>query len=308
MVKRLQNKIAESKLALPVMLAYSVCVWAAAGGGWQGWWLQLGGMLAAAVLMAQLNSSFALLRIYSRMVSCTFLALTCSASFLFSSVTAMTIPVLLAASLLLLFRSYQDKTATRWVFYAYACCGLATLADIHYAWYFPVLLLLTGWQLQALSWRTLSAAMLGVLLPYWLWTSWVVWNGDTEPLTTHIAGLADWNLTPDYSVLGLQQLLVLGLAAVLMLTGTVHYVQKQSGDKIYVRRLHNCFIWLSLLTAAFIAVQPQYWKLLIPILTISVSPLTAHFTALTNTKATNAAFIAISTATLAITIYNLWTV
>lgn len=81
--KRLQNKVAESRFALPVTAIYATLAWLAGGLAGNGMYIQFALFAASAFMMMMLNNHNSLIRIYSRMVSCTFLVLTAMAAFLF---------------------------------------------------------------------------------------------------------------------------------------------------------------------------------------------------------------------------------
>ena len=85
-MKRIQNKIAESRQTLPTALGYSAVVWLLAGMIQEGWWIQFPLFLLCAFLMMQLSNINLLIRIYSRMISVSFVVLSCAAAFLFPSI------------------------------------------------------------------------------------------------------------------------------------------------------------------------------------------------------------------------------
>ena len=95
------------------------------------WWLQFACFLLTTYLMVELNNSNALIRIYSRIVSATFLVLSCMACFLFPSLPGNFTQLCVVAACLILFRSYQDKASTGWTYYGFLCVGLASLTFIH---------------------------------------------------------------------------------------------------------------------------------------------------------------------------------
>ena len=70
--------------------------------------------------------------------------------------------------------------------------------------------------------------------------------------------------------------------------------------------LYDCFITTFIASAALLAVLPRHYDLALRMMTISASPLIAHFMALTNTKVTNIAFHAFVAAAVAVTAFNLW--
>ena len=77
--------------------------------------------------MVELNNVNALIRIYSRMVSCSFLVLYCCANMLFPSLREALMTTCMAAAYLVLFQSYQNKQAVGITFYTFLLVGLGTL-------------------------------------------------------------------------------------------------------------------------------------------------------------------------------------
>ena len=84
--KRFQNRVAESRMALPVTGLYAVVVCLCCGFWEQQMWLPMVLLALNSFLMLELNNSNALIRVYSRMVSCSYIVLAVMASFLLSSV------------------------------------------------------------------------------------------------------------------------------------------------------------------------------------------------------------------------------
>ena len=306
MKKLLQNRVAESRLALPVMMVVGIGCWVLAGAVTQMWWLQLGCWIVSSFLMMEINNANVLIRVYSRMISCVFIALTCCASFLFSSVTCGITGMCVCATWLLLFRSYQDKQASGWTFYAFVCLGAASLAFPQILFYVPLLWLLMASNLQSLSWRTLSASLLGLLLPYWIGGCWLVWTGDFTPLVSHLDQLTTFRFPIRYSIIGTGRQAVIGFSLLMAVIGTIHFMRQKSNDKMRVRQLYGFFFWMSAATLLFILLQPQHADSLLPILIINTSPLAGHFFSLSAGRVPNAIFVLASISALLITLYNLW--
>ena len=306
MKKYLQNKIAESKLALPVTMVYAVVVWLA-GGLLNGEWLiQFVCFTLAAFLMMELNTIHALIRIYSRMVSCVFIMLMCLLCFLFSSIPGAITQVCVVAATMLLFNGYQDKTSSGWSYYSFLMTGIASLAYVHILFYLPIVWLVMIFQLQSFSWRTCTASLLGLVTPYWIWCCWLGWNEDFTPIVNHFVPLGDFSLPFDLSLLNSHYLITLGFVVLMFIISTIHYIRKHHDDKIRIRLLYGTFMWMCLVTTTFILLQPQHYDVLIRILIINTAPLLGHFLALTHTRVTNIAFFIIIAATFLITGYNLW--
>ena len=317
MIKRAQNRVAESRLTLPAVTAYAVAVWLASGllfpalpigfsNLWTGW-VQFLCFLTSAFLISVLNNSNALIRIYSRTVSCAFIILICAGNFLFSSVSGAIAQLCIVAVYLALFRTYQDRTAVGWTYYAFLCLGLVGCTFPQMVFFVPVLWFLMFFQLSSLSWRTLFASILGLLTPYWFAFPFLLYTGDIAALTNHITALTDFQQPFSHATaLTINELLFFVFVVVLGLTGTIHYQRKKSGDNIRIRLLYDCFILMWVVATVFLVLQPQHYDVLIRLIIINVSPLIAHFLALTNTRLTNIAFHVIWVIALLMTLFNLW--
>ena len=114
MIKRLQNRIAESRYTLAVTAFYSIIIWLIAGLVSQQWWIQFGCFVVSAWMMMMINRENLLIRIYSRLVSSAYLVLTCAAVFLFASRACAIMQMGAAISLYLLWHCYQDREAVGW--------------------------------------------------------------------------------------------------------------------------------------------------------------------------------------------------
>lgn len=307
-MKHLQNKVAESRRTLPVAIFYSVAIWLVAGLIQQQWWIQFACFALSTYLMIELNRINVLIRIFSRMVSVSFIMLSVASVFLFPSVTGNITTLCIIASLLPFYNSYQDKSSSGYTFYAFLCLGIGSLADVRLLWFVPVYWLMMATIVYSLCWRTFFASLIGLLTPYWFWMAWSLWqeHGDMTKMADHLTALTDLQV-PDYASLPVQQMLMLCLVVVLGITGMIHFLRTSSRDKIRTRQLYYSFFILGTAAFIFLALQPQHYDLLIRMMIIATSPLIGHFLALTNTKITNVAFFAIAAVVLVLTAVNLWT-
>ncbi len=305
-MKLLQNRIAESGLVLPAMVAYGVAVWLAAGLVTHNWWPQLLCFALSAYLMVETNNAFALLRVRSRMVSGVFIALLCTMSFLFGSLSGGLVQLFFIITLLLLLSTYQDTSALGHIFYAFVFLGLSSVLSAHVLLLIPLLWLLMGFQLQSLSWRGLMASVIGLVTPWWFLCLWFLYLRDFTPLAHHFASLATFAPLPRvYASVTTGQWITWALALILTLTGVIHFWRQSIDEKIRTRMLYGLFTWLSAACLLFTALQPQHFDPYMRIAAVCSSPLIAHFLTLTSTRITNIAFFVIAAATLAVTVVNL---
>ena len=306
MKKRLQNKISESRLTLPAVVVYACLCWLLCGLLQKSMWVQAGCMAVSTFLMLQLNSINALLRIYSRMVSCMFLVLSCMACYLFPSVEGGMTQMFFIATYLTLFNSYQDQNAPGITFYGSLCFGLASLASVHVLFLLPVLWMLMMTNLQSLSWRTFLASVIGVALPYLVAFCWGVFQQDLQFIYDHFLPLADLHTPFNLSVLTGSQKISIAVLIVLGTISTIHFWQNSYLDKYRIRMLYGLFIRMDVVVLFLIFLQPQYYDPLMRLAIVNTAPLIAHFFTLSNSRVSNITFIVSCVAILTFTAYNIW--
>lgn len=258
------------------------------------------------MLMMYLNNLYALVRVYSRSVSCTFILLSCAACFQFGSLEGHILTLCIISAFLLLFRTFHDNQSPGWTYYAFLCLGLASLVFIQVVAYIPLFWLFMVFQLNSASWRTMTASVFGLLTPYWFAGAVLMATGNVQSMTDHLIEVTHWQVLTGYHQLTANQLLLLMLIVVFAVTGIIHFIRNNYADKIRTRMFYACFIYTTLLTVAFIALAPAYYDELLRILIVSTSPLVGHFVALTHTRITNVAFIAGAVLTFLLTMLNLW--
>lgn len=306
-MKRLQNHIAESTLTLPVMGGVSLLVWLLAGLVSREWWAQLACFAATVYVMVELSNTNALLRVRSRMVSGVFMALSCTACFLFGSLTGAIVQLCMVLSLQLLFHTYQSPEAVGRIYYAFLFVGIASLFFPQLLFIVPLLWLLMATQLQAFGWRALTVSLLGLLTPAWLIVSWLIFRSDLTLVTGWLHQLATFPQPFAVSVLSLQQLAVWGFVVVLGVASIVHFLQRNYEDKTRVRLLYGFLTTLSMVFVIAILLLPGLYDPLMRLAIVCMSPLVAHFFTFTNTRITNIFFLLAVLGVAVLTAYSLLT-
>ena len=307
MIKRTQNRIAESRWALPICAAYTLLICIISGLFVEGIWVQLALTAVATLLMVELNNRNSLIRIYSRMVSCSFLVLTMMTPHKIESTDGCIVSVCFVAFHLALFHAYQDKKATGYVLWAFTAIGIASTVWIQILLFVPVLWVLTGTNILALSMRTFVASIMGILLPYWFISAYYIYMGDIIPLVNHVVAIAEFGQPFEFYNCSINDILPLGFIALLAITGSIHFLRTSYMDKIRTRMIYEMFITMTIATMVLIILQPQHANIATHMLIISTAPLIGHFLALTSTKITNIASLTFMAIALVITALNLWT-
>ena len=297
--------MAESRFAFPVTMAYALAIWLASGVAAEGNWIQLVLFALSTLMMVTLNNSNALIRIYSRMVSCSFIVMTCAQTFLFSSLRSAGVGLAFILFYLSLMRSYQDKKAPGIVFYSFACLGIASVFFVQILYFVPVLWILMGTNLMSMTHRMFWASVLGIVMPYWFAAGYCAYAGTLGDLADHFAQLAQFEQLFQYDSLDIHKIVTFGIISLFSLVGIVHYMRKSYLDKIRTRMIFEMFITVDIMAYVFIILQPQHYDCLMPVITVNTSCLFAHFIALTKTRTTNIFFILACIVMVALTIFNI---
>lgn len=287
------------------MTIITMMVWLLCGLIENGWWGQLVCFATTTYLMIELSNSNALLRVRSRMVCSTFLALSCASCFLFGLLSGGIAQLCTAAATIILFHNYQDKSSPGWTFYAFLCTGFSTLIFVQTFYLVPIIWLLMATQLQSLSWRSWFASLIALFTPYWFASVYFIFQKDFTPLAHHFAQLTYLPFPYDYTSLSVSQIAAFILVVILTLMGIVHSWLRSFEDKIRIRQLYGYCTTMSFVLIFFIILQPQHYYILMRMLLVYTSPLIAHFLTLTHSKATNILFIISLALTFCLTIFNL---
>ncbi len=305
MRKRLQNRVAESRFAFPVTVVYSLVIWLMSGAVRDGLYVQLAVFFVSSIMMMLLNNKNSLIRIYSRMVSCIFMVLFCSATFLFASLNSVIVQALFILFFLSVLRGYQDKKSQGIVFYSFLCIGIASIFFVQILYYIPFLWILLASNLMAMSHKIFWSSILGLITPYWFLAGYCVFANRTDELLCHIEGLIEFQPLFNYADIGLNRILAFLFFALLSFIGIVHFLRNSYLDKIRTRMVYEIFIFIDILTIIFVVLQPQHIDMLLAIMMVPASCLFAHYIALTKTRITNAVAVLSFLATVGLTVFNI---
>lgn len=307
MSKRLQNKVAGSRWALPVTAIYALMMWVAMDIQAQQWhWVQFGCYVVAAYLMVELNNTNALIRIYSRMVSCSMLMLTACALFMFAQQQVALTAVCTMVSLTTLLHTYQDEGSAGWTFYSFVALSLSTLVSVHMLWMAVVYWLVMAAFLRSWSTRTFIASLLGLAMPYWFVTPVLLMTGDEHHLWQQLAMIGDFSHIADITTIDLRRWLVLAVTIVIAIIGSVHFLRSSTNDKIRTRMYFYSFITLWIFTLVMMVIQTVAFDHLLILMIIFISPLIGHYLALTHTRITNITFVIMTLVLIILAQLNLW--
>ena len=287
------------------MGVYAIVVWLSCGLVADLLWMQFACFVISSYLMVELNNSNALIRIYSRMVSCSFIMMVCMSTFLMKSASAMLLSIFVVMSFITAFLTYQDKSSMGRTFYSFLSLGLATLLEVRLLYFAPVMWIAMFFYLRSMNIRIFISSLFGLVCPYWFVSLYLIYTNDFTLAVSHFSRLVKFGHIADFSHIPVSALVSIYFVTTLSVTGIIHYLRNRINDKTRTRMLYNTFILFNLATIVFLILQPQLYMPLLTILIVTGSPLIAHFIALTHTWITNMSFKVIVITALALTIMNI---
>lgn len=269
-------------------------------------WVQLAIIAASTLLMVELNNAYALIREFSRMVSCSFLVLTIAHFQLIYSLEGSIVQICFIFFYLFLFRAYQNKRSPGWVFYAFMSLGIAGIFFPQIVFLVPLLWIILFSKVLAGSIKTLTASILGYLTPYWIIGGYLVYKDELSVGYDYIAQLTQFEPIGIYNQIEFKAYLFFGFLMLLTLVGTIHFLRNSFLDKIKTRMIYEALMVINIGCIVFLILQPQHYSFLIRLIIVNTSPFIGHFITLTRTRLTNITFIVFTLSAVALTLYTLW--
>ena len=280
---RFHNKIAGSVFTLPVCAVLAVALW----------WLPqraftiphaLGLVLCllTTYIVMETNGRLHIIRIRSRMMSCVWLILAASLSFMHPLAEPIVAAAFLCVSYLLLFRCYQKHRPQKYVFHAFLMLSLGSfVAPVMLAMAIPFFLYLAIF-LRTLPAKAFWAGVLGLIVPFWCYAAGCFITGNIQVFVARLTEMAQYEMPSVEGVMSmpLAEQVSAGIVALLSLVSIVHYLRTNYDDMIRVRMILYIYVSQTLLLMAFLLLQPATYETTMALLIASASPLIAHYFAL----------------------------
>lgn len=298
-MRYIQNRITGSRYALPFTATVIAALWLI-GFLIRQWDVPTTKFLLIAIsslCVVVMNNENSLIRIYSRMVSCTFLVFSSLMAFDVMTTRGAACQFLFLLTLLLLFRCYQDRRAVGLTYYAFVCLGLLSLLYIRIILIVPFIWLFMAFLLISMSIRTLVASLLGLITPYWFIAAIALYNRDVSILINFFNDILPSFSNDIFNSLSPKELCFFVILSLLSIFSSIHFLRFNYKDKIRTRLLYYFFIQTQLLLTALFVMCPEDKDVLLPLLVIPASPLIAHAAALSSSRVSNILFL-VSTSTL----------
>lgn len=325
MSRTLQQRIVRSKATFPVTVVISLLLWLtglqwpmegdAVLAGWWGMancpvWLVEGGSLMlcllAMFLLAQLNNAFLLVGHRSTLHTSFFLLLWSSMPAFSHSLGGNLFFGSLAASIFLLFHTYQGGIPVGEVFFLFLFLGAGSLVEMPVLCLIP--LLYAGlYAFRVLNTRTFCAGLLGLLLPYWILFTYAFCVDEMALFGAWWQALGQllvWN----YAGVSLSGWLLVGYLIVLFLYCVSYVAINGRRYKIRTRLFLLFLAWWTFFGLLLWMLLPLAWDTLVAIPLLGASLLAGHTFVNSSTRMSNVVFLSISVCLVLMSVYNcVWT-
>ncbi len=303
--KRLQNSIAESRLALPILSIITIAVWISLCFINPKTIPATICLLFTSYLMVELNNSNVLMRVYSRMVSCSFMFLTTIFLYQLTQIGSAILILCIVGFLTCIFRTYQDSETQGWTFYAFICIGISSIVWVQILYFVPILWILMKTNLLSLNIKSFISSIFGLILPNIIFFGYTLYiTNDYTTYIRHINELIVFQDIFNFTNLSEKQLISTIWIIILAIISTIHYLIDKKNDNIKTRLLFGIFTIINWSAIIFLLLQPTLFSSLITIIISTSSPLIAHLITLTHSKLSNILFKLIVLISIFIIIYN----
>lgn len=306
---RLQNKIAGSVFTLPICVVIATALWWLPQRAFSvNCFLGLALCLLTTYVVMETNAQQHIIRIRTRMMSCVWLVLTASLSFMHPLGEPIIAAAFLCVSYLLLFRCYQRHRPQTIVFHAFLMLSLGSFcAPIMLPMAIPFFLYIAIF-LRSLTKKAFWAGVLGLIVPYWCYAVWCFVMGDIQSFVTRLTNMAQFELPSLEALKTLPFVWQVSASLIILLSivSIVHYLRTNYDDKIRVRMILYIYMTQTLMMMAFLLLQPAHYQTTMALLVASASPLIAHYFALTGSILSNIFFVLSVLLTAGMATLNLW--
>ena len=233
------------------------------------------GVCALAVYMiAELNTRFSLLSNSDRTITTTLMLLIAMAMYLHPLQPAQLVMVSYLAGYMVMLDAYQSRVAPVKSFVACLMLGIGSLACPQLVWFMSVILV-SFVILRAGGLKSVVAAVLGIMAPYWFWKGISVITG-SGLFSAHLSRMTAFG-SGGLGLLSAKELWSFWIVLALFLIGAVHFFmsihQNRSRTRVnyYVVCLQGACAFL------FLWVEPQLFRCLIPLCMVNAAILFGNF-------------------------------
>lgn len=290
-----RNRVVESNLSLPFMVAITILLWATGPVQEVVAWVTLVLVGITTYTIVEWNNQCQLLRVRSRMNSVLFLSLTVISPTLLGGGLTLVPALCLLWCYFAIFKGYGIYRPQGYLFHGFLFLALGSIVYPPLLLVAPTLLVSCRSQLRALTFKPFVASLLGLALPYWFYAAAVSvlsYAGGLSPVAQQkLENLGMVSLTwhpwtkyftlslPDFSTLTAWQWSVFAVIILLGVRSVIHFISTSYNDKIRTRQYFYTMLLQLLPLLAVTVCLPQDARYTLPLLTLGVTPFAAHYLA-----------------------------
>ena len=272
---------------------------------WTQFSIRIGLFALSIYLLAELNTSFVLLRVRSRMISSIFTILFVASVFLHPLQPSSIIAPVSIISFFALFSTYQQNNAVLPTYSFYLLIALCSLIFPKILFMVPVFWICQT-HLRSFSFRAFWASIVGLSTPYWfLFFYSLVQMDGLQLFCQPFRQLATIQM-PDYSVLSLPQWMMFGYTFLVFLFGFFNFLGTSYLDKTRVRITYDIVIIIAFAAFAFIALQPKCFNPIFVFCITNTAILSGRYFAQNDSRSASILFIILTAIVALITLFNLF--
>ena len=259
--------------------------------------------LLTTYIIMETNAQQHIIRIRTRMMSCVWLVLSTSLSFMHPLGEPLLAATFLCGSYYLLFRCYQQYQPQLMAFHSFLMLGIGSF-------FAPIMLpmaisffLYMIFFLRSLTKKAFWAGILGLIVPFWCYGAWCFVTGNAFKYRLPFNDLKPFSFVKD---LGEAEIFSFAVIALLSIISIIHYLRTNYDDKIRVRMILYIYVSQTLLLMAFLMLQPAHYETTMALIVASASPLIAHYFSLSKSILTTLLFVLSLLLITMVAALNLW--
>lgn len=302
------NRAATSKVLLPAISIYTLVAFLMIGTYTIEWWVQLMLSALATVMVLTLNNRHALIRIFSRSVSSSYMVLLVLCLPLFTQdiddVPGSMLQVVWCGVMLTLLEGYQQRRPPVMSYYCGVCCGVCSLLFPAFLYFVPAMWIVQFTLMQNISLRSFCASVCGILTAHWLWSSILIASSKTPTIIMHYSRYAEGPAVFATSTMSDNVSITMYLLALLLVITALHFISDSSSDKIKIRNCYYMFIVLSVALVIVGFAMPQFKLWAMRMLIVTLSPMLGRYFTFADSRFSTILQYVILACVLSLTLYN----
>jgi len=299
----IQQTIVTGRYSLSVAILFALAAWSFHLSGDTSYLRGLACCLLIGFLLLWIDRSYTIIRERTKVE--TILYLLTGACFLplHAWNWGMVAAVFLLFALYPLMRSFKKNYPQKDLFESFVMLSIGGL-------FFPKLLLLIplfflgASQFLALNLKSLIAAILGFMFPYWMLIPYAIYVQDYSLLTAPFEQLVVFE--PIGGSFESEHLILFIMLSVLFFVSTLHYISTSHEDKMRTRVYLSFIIMMGVFLLTYTALQPADAVNMFPLIGIPICLMGAHYFTLTGNRASLTMTIVYLLAFLALFLFTLW--